>query len=231
MGQPDIQETFSSVSVEGFDQIYQPDPPQAQSGTEQVQGDPIVEAQTGPDLEVQPDPSQGVSLEEAAKVFGLHVDTVRKRLQKRKIKGFKIADKFGDKWFVHKDELEKARAIQPYPTNPIPVAPEQIQPQPADQAQSDPELAQSDPIVDVEIGPEQAPSRAQLQPNLEHERLMTIIESQAHQLKAAGDVIMYLRSELDDSKSQILLLTDSAHRSDSSWWERFCSWFIGKPRA
>ncbi|MDZ4832799.1 MAG: helix-turn-helix domain-containing protein [Candidatus Melainabacteria bacterium] len=229
MGQPDIQKTFSSISVEGFDQIYQPVPAEAQSAPEQVQPDPILEAQTDTDLEIQPDPSQGVSLEEAAKVFGLHIDTVRKRLQKRKINGFKIADKFGDKWFVHKDEVDKARTIQPSQAPPIQAAPEQSQPQPLDQTHSDPEQAQTDPIVDVEIslGQQQSSHQASFQTDFERERLMQIIESQAHQLKAAGDVIMYLRSEVDDAKSQVKLLTDSQHIQPKGW-SRFWSWFVGR---
>ena len=227
MGQPDIQPTFNSVSVDGFDQIYQPDPTEAQSGPDQIQSDPPVEAQRGPDLEIQPDPSQGVSLEDAAKVLGLHIDTVRKRLQKGKIKGFKIADKFGDKWLVHKDELDKARAVQSYPTTPVQPAPELIQAYPVDQAQSDPEQAQADPTVEIETGPEQAQgfSRTPSQPDPEVQRLMSIIESQAHQLRAAGDVIMYLRSEVDEAKSEVKLLTDSQHKNG---WKRFCSWFIGR---
>lgn len=226
MGQPDIQQTFNAVSVEGFDQIYQPDPMQAQTAPDQVQSDPIFEAQSGPDLEIQPDPSQGASLEDAAKVLGLHIDTVRKRLQKGKIKGFKIADKFGDKWLVHKDELQKARTVQPYPINPVQAAPEQIQPHPVDQAQIDPVQSHTDPIVDVEIGPEQdqGVQQALIQADVERERLMLIIESQAHQLKAAGDVIMYLRSEVDDAKNQLKLLTDSEHNK-TGWWDRIRSWF------
>ena len=236
MGQPDIQQAFSSVSVEGFDQIYQPEPMQAQTapdlvqsdpmvesqtGPDLVQSDPVAEAQTGPELETQQDPSQGVSLEEASKILGLHIDTVRKRLQKGKIKGFKIADKFGDKWLVHKDELEKARTVPPYPTNPAQGAPDHIQAYPVDQAQTD-------PIVAIEIGPEQAPRlpEASIQADPERERLMLIIESQAHQLKAAGDVIMYLRNEVDDAKTQVKLLTDSQHKG--GWWQRLRSLFVGR---
>lgn len=228
MGQPDIQETFSSVSVEGFDQIYQPEPKQAQSAPDLAQIDPSLEAQSGPDLEIQPDPSQGVSLEEASKVFGLHVDTVRKRLQKGKIKGFKVADKFGDKWLVHKDELDRARPVQPCPTKPVHAAPEQIQTNLGEPNQGDPEVAQADPVVEVEISPEQS-NPVQHRDDQEYARLMSIIESQAHQLKAAGDVIVYLRSEIDDAKTQVKLLTDSQHKqSETGWWRRFSSWFLGR---
>lgn len=228
MGQPDIQQTFNSVSVEGFDQIYQSEPTEAQSAPEQVQGNPTVEAQSGPALEVQPDPADGVSLEDAAKLLGLHMDTVRKRLQKGKIKGFKVADKFGEKWLVHKEELPKVETLQPHPTQEAQAAPDVIQVYPAEQAQAGPGQDQVDPVVEIEIGPEQAqpdpPPPNVIDP--ERERLMLIIESQAHQLKAAGDVIMYLRGEVDEAKSQVKLLTNSQHKS--GWWAHFSSWFFSK---
>ncbi len=221
MGQPDIQQTFNSVSVEGFDQIYQPEPTEAQTAPELAQTDPIVEVKGGPDQQIQPDPSEGVSLEEASKVLGLHMDTVRKRLQKGKIRGFKVADKFGEKWLVHQDELAKART---YPTNPIQSAPAPVQGPPMDQAQAETQTIQADPVLEIQAGPEQS------QPSSNHsaelERLMQIIESQAHQLKAAGDVIMYLRSEVDEAKTQVLLLTDRQHKS--GLWARVRSWFGGK---
>ena len=49
---------------------------------------------------------------------------------------------------------------------------------------------------------------------------MAIIESQAHQLKAAGDVIMYLRNEVEDAKAQVKLLTQD--KRSVPWWKR---WF------
>jgi hypothetical protein len=221
MGQPEIQQKFDSVSVEGFDQIYQPDPTQAQSTPELTQADPMLMVQAAPDQNVQPDPSQGIALEEAAKTLGLHIDTVRKRLQKGKLQGFKIADKFGDKWFVHKEGLERTRPIQASPIV---------------RAQAAPDLAQDDPVLEIDIGPELAQASPdqiiQSNPSLitdrdqEYERLMTIIEQQAYQLKAAGDVIVYLRSEVDDAKTQVKLLTDSQHKRSS--WSRFWSWFLGR---
>ena len=219
MNQPHVQATANSVTVEGFDEIYQPDQLDAQACPEQAQADPVVEiemsldqAQRDPEPLAQTDPALGVSLEEAAKVLGLHLDTVRKRLQKGKIRGFKVADKFGDKWFVHKDELNRGGLAQPCPTV---------------QAQAAPELAQGDPVVEIEIGPDQAQRdpEPQSQTDPAHERLMSIIESQAHQLKAAGDVIVYLKSELEGTKTELKLLTDSQH--NPGWWARFSGWFMG----
>lgn len=230
MGQPDIQQTFNAVSVEGFDQIYQPEPSQAQSGPDVARVDPTPEAQTGPALEVQPDPAEGVSLEDAAKLLGLHMDTVRKRLQKGKIKGFKVADKFGEKWLVHRDELPKAQTLQPDPILQAQAAPDLIEVVAVAESVTvhrDPMEAQGNPVIEIEAGPEQVqsdpiPSKVD---DVEYQRLMQIIESQAHQLKAAGDVIMYLRGEVDEAKTQVKLLTDSQHQND--WWARFRRWLTG----
>ena len=221
MGQQKIQPIIDTVSVEGFEQIYQQELKQVQADPGPAQDDPTSQVQTAPDQKVQLDPTQGIPLEDAAKLLGLHVDTVRKRLQKGKIKGFKVADKFGEKWLVLKVELERPRPIQGCPTL---------------QVQADPDQIQIDPIHDAEVVMDQAHDdpahQAQADPSLNHalDRLLSslekkdvVIEGQAHQLKAAGDVIMYLRSQIEDRDSQLKLLTDSQHKT--GWWAGFCSWF------
>ena len=52
-----------------------------------------------------------------------------------------------------------------------------------------------------------------------------VIENQAHHLKAAGDVIVYLRSQNEDKDQQIKLLTDSEHKKPS-WWHRVSAWLV-----
>lgn len=249
MNQPNFEAT-SKVSVEGFDEFYQVE---AQAGLGQAQSDPVESAALGPEQaqsdpieseaispeqaqgdslqEIHPDPSDGVALEEAAKVLGLHLDTVRKRLQKGKIKGFKVADKYGDKWLVHKDELNKVRPFRPVQNIQAQAEPDLIQAYEVldepEQAQRDPGQAQADPVVAIQLmaGQAQASPVQKVQPAPEHERLMNIIESQAHQLKAAGDVIVYLKSELDDTKTNLKLLTDSQHKR--GFWSRVSHWFVG----
>lgn len=63
-------------------------------------------------------------------------------------------------------------------------------------------------------------------------RLVDLVEKQAAKLEIAAGQIGYLQAQLEsqvkllESKdSQIKLLTDSQHKP--SWWNRFCSWFIG----
>lgn len=192
--QPDVYQPV--VSVEEFTELFEPGPAQAV---------------TSPTLEAVADPLQaGVSLEEASHLLNLHVDTIKKRLRKGTLKGFKVQEKYGDKWFVSAEEL----------------------PGPA-QAVTGPTLeAVADPIqVVANHTPESVADPALLSPALERlvvslEKKDAVIESQAHQLKAAGDVIMYLRTQLEEKDTQLKLLTDSQHKS--GWWVRFCSWFVGR---
>jgi hypothetical protein len=57
--------------------------------------------------------------------------------------------------------------------------------------------------------------------------LLKVIESQAEQIKAASEVIMYQRDQLQTKDTHIKLLTDSQHKA--GWWSRFCSWAARKP--
>lgn len=235
MGQSHIQQNYSAVSVDGFDQIYQPQSAEALGAPELAQRDPVPQ--------IQPDPTEGVALEDAAKILALHIDTVRKRLQKGKLRGFKVADKFGEKWFVHKDELTKAQRTQAHPSPEARIAPDVLEAIPVEldaeiqadppQAQPNPvpdvDKAQGDPIVDLMLDPDHSQdtqSKGVRENDVEYKRLMQIIESQAHQLKAAGDVIMYLRSEVDEAKTQVKLLTDSRHKD--SLLSKVKRWFFGE---
>lgn len=58
------------------------------------------------------------------------------------------------------------------------------------------------------------------------ESLLKVIESQAEQLKAASQVIMYQKSQLEQRDEQIKLLTDSQHKP--GLWQQFRSWIATK---
>lgn len=49
--------------------------------------------------------------------------------------------------------------------------------------------------------------------------LLKVLESQAEQLKAASQVIMYQKEQLEEKDKQIRLLEDSQHKKDD-WWSR-----------
>lgn len=265
MGQPELSETFDAASIQGMDDIFVepvagreqalPDPAvEPVAGRDQVLPDPAVEALAGRD-QVPPDPAEaltcpvqvpaddGVSLEEASKVLKLHVDTIKKRLRKGTLKGFKVTEKYGDRWLVSRSEIE-GRSIEAVAGRDQAVAGrDQALPDLAVEAVTGRDYVLPDPAVEVRAGHDQAPPNpapesmtgpivdVEVDPDAvnastndaEYQRLMSIIESQAHQLRAAGDVIVYLKSEVDEAKTQIKLLTDSQHKA--GWWARFCSWF------
>jgi len=54
--------------------------------------------------------------------------------------------------------------------------------------------------------------------------LLKILESQAEQLKAASQVIMYQKEQLEEKDKQIKLLEDSQHKPN--WWHRFKDLFL-----
>jgi hypothetical protein len=158
-------------------------------------------------------------LEESARLLNLHVDTIKKRLRKGTLKGFKVQEKFGEKWFVSSEELRGRAQVVTDPTQAVP------SPGPKAVA-DDPSPAESAQVVSVTVSDSEqiAPTLERLVTSLERKDL--VIESQAHQLKAAGDVIMYLRSQIEEKEAQLKLLTDSQHKR--GWWTRFCSWFLGQ---
>jgi exonuclease VII small subunit len=176
-------------------------------------------AVTDPAKEVVADPVQsGVTLEESARLLNLHVDTIKKRLRKGTLKGFKVQEKFGEKWFVSSEELRGRAQVVTDPT--------QVVPSPGPKAVADdPPTPESAQVVSVTVSDsEQIAPLERLVTSLERKDL--VIENQAHQLKAAGDVIMYLRSQIEEKETQLKLLTDSQHKR--GWWTSFCSWFLGQ---
>lgn len=172
---------------------------------------------TGPALEAVANPAQaGVTLEEASRLLSLHVDTIKKRLRKGTLKGFKVQEKFGEKWFVCAEEL-------PGPTQAVIGPTLEAVTDPALEAVAEAAQIVTDPAQAVALPIDISPALERLVASLEKKDV--VIESQAHQLKAAGDVIMYLRAQLDEKETQLKLLTDSQHKK--GWWTRFCSWFVG----
>lgn len=234
MGQPELSEAFDATSIQGLDNVFSAAPVlEPVTGESKPVPAPVLEPVTS---ESEPVPAPvlepvTIPIEQAASILGTSVAALKKRLRRGSIRGTKAETKHGEKWFVDASEL---------PTEPIPApvtselkhGPEPVlepvtngsEPVPAPVLE--PVTGELEPVpepdtVDVEPVPELTPY------NAEYQRLMSIIESQAHQLKAAGDVIVYLRSEVDDAKSQVKLLTDSQHKS--GWWDRFCSWFSPRP--
>lgn len=229
-------ENFSpeSTDVDGLDDLYsleaQPDP-------DQVQGHPAQEAQADPALRLVEQEQGGIPLAEAADLLELHIDTVRKRLQKGKLAGYKADDKFGQKWFVCVSELSHLHSeAQPDPDQVLSHPTQEAQADPAltqadrvheiDETQDDPGQVQSHPTQEIQDNPVQEQDQPANGVHPDPAKLLAVIENQSHQLKAAGDVIMYMRSQLEEKDLQLKLLTDSQKKPTK--WQQFITWFMGR---
>ena len=208
---------------EGFTDFFEVCPAQVVAQPIEAVPDPM-EVVIHPRLEAVADPAQsGVSLEEASRLLRLHVDTIKKRLRKGSLRGFKVQEKFGEKWFVSIEEIPIRDEVVTQPTVEAVPNPTQGVASPTSEDLVDPTQA----VDGATLGTgDNAGQIARLVNSLE--RKDGVIESQAHQLRAAGDVIMYLRSQLEEKETHIKLLTDSQHKA--GWWSRFCSWFVGQGR-
>lgn len=152
-----------------------------------------------------------LSTSEAATLAGVDSRTIRRWHSSGKIRG-KLD---GHKLLVYEDDIDKLSGTTPGTVDDF------SPPDPGQEA--DMSGAQ---IVEVDVTPEEQnvePARPETNP--ERDRLITIIEGQAHQLKAAGDVIMYLRSQLDEKEDAIKLLTCS---KSLNWWQRLSARIAGK---
>ncbi|MBI2811353.1 MAG: hypothetical protein HYX67_11055 [Candidatus Melainabacteria bacterium] len=216
MSEPILEIKTDFVSLDGLEDVFDVEPVTG-TGAEPIPGTP--EPVTGASGPVTDAP--GVPVEQAALALGTSVNALKKRLRKGSLLGTKVESKHGEKWFVAYSELANLAPV------PGTGAPDFAGiPEPVTRA--------AEPVTDtltaMPTGAKGVPYQqvTEIMPALERlvtslEKKDAVIESQAHQLKAAGDVIMYLRSQIEDKESQLKLLTDSQHKT--GWWSRFCSWF------
>lgn len=216
MSEPAPEVKIDPVSLYGLEEVFDVEPvPSTGAISYTGTAEPITGA---------PEPVtdfRGVPVEEAAVLFGTSVNALKKRLRKGTLLGSKVEAKHGEKWFVDHSELPNQARVPSTSAEHVtsakaPVT-DALEPVPPVMA---PVTDKSKPVPDAIHG-ELLPGFERLVISLEKKD--AVIESQAHQLKAAGDVIMYLRSQIEDKENQLKLLTDSQHKS--GWWSRFCAWF------
>jgi excisionase family DNA binding protein len=144
----------------------------------------------------------GHPVEEAAKILGVSARTVIKRLRKGTLPGFKIHDKFGEKWVVSTEALLGDPQVLPQATLGQPqVLPGEVSPQST-------QFLPVDRLFD--IMEKQAHELQGAHWRNGH------LETRVHDLEA----LVFKQEE------QLKLLTDSQHKA--SLWRRFYSWFIGR---
>ena len=184
MGQAQPNESGVVVEVEEFEPLFEPllsTPPTTPQDTPTNTHTAAVTVTATP---------TGWTLKTASEKLGLSMNTIRKRIKDRELRGFKVIGPNGPEWRIT-------------PPTGAPTTTSSITPQ-------EPGTVTSTTTV---------------------EALLKVIETQAKQIDAASDqvraaseVIMYQRSQLEERDSTIKLLTDSQHRP--SWWHKFNSWCI-----
>ncbi|MBX9772188.1 MAG: helix-turn-helix domain-containing protein [Candidatus Obscuribacterales bacterium] len=153
-------------------------------------------------------PTEGLPVEQAAKILGLSSKTVKDRLRKGTLQGYKVADKFGERWMVC---LKEHHQVLPGTTDLV--VPTKVGPTNEDE----PVLpGPTDCEVAATVSSEQSPEML---------ALLALLEQRDRELQAAAFRNGYLESQLEIHREQIKLLTDSQHKQ--GWWSRLAAWFMG----
>lgn len=173
-------QTIDTVSTEGLEQIFE------------------AEVVPGSTLESQVLPTEGVPVDLAAKQLGLSPKTVKDRLRKGTLAGFKVKDKFGERWLV---SLGATELVVPGTTETIGSgSPSQVAPTNVLVAATEQETT-----ILVDVYKEQ-------------------IKDLQAKLEAATYRLGYLEHQVETQEDQLKLLTDSQH--EPGWWARFSRWFF-----
>jgi hypothetical protein len=200
-------QTIETASTEGLDLFFSEnalDAPLEQPGT--ANG-------TASQNKAMPGIASGISVDQAAKLLGISGNAVIKRLNKGKLRGFKIPGQYGQKWIVDPSCLP-AEAIEIHLEN-CEEQPGQSREQPLEQSGSafgTASFAQAMPGTSEGIASESLKVLAQ------------VIQTQNAQLQAQNDLVKHLTTEIKERDHQLKLLTDSQHKG--GWWAKFSSWFF-----
>lgn len=204
-------QTINAISTEGMADFF----------------DVEVEASSSGDYLVSP--TGGVPVDQAAKVLGLSVKTVKDRLRKGTLPGYKVKDKFGEKWLV---VLGSGSQVLAGPT--------------VEQLESTP--SQVVPTIElVESTPSQVVPTVDLKPFLE------LLHKKDKELESAVFRNGYLERQIVEYSAQLKLLPDLENRAQEAidykaqveakeleliqvraqlqslqqnWWAKFSTWFF-----
>lgn len=170
----------------------------------------------------------GITVKEAAKQLGLSAKTIKDRLRKGSLKGFKVDGKFGQRWMVAPTEIGTPYQVVPGPT-------EEVLPG------STWEALPTDPL------PGNTKEGVPGTTNLNLDRLLEQLEKKDRELQAAVYRNGYLESQLEVARNEVKLLPDLQSKAaqvetqneeleelraelakhKGSRWHRFMRWFLG----
>lgn len=182
-------QTLITATTEGLEDLFEPE---------------VVAATQVLPKQGLPSDHQGLAVEEAANALGVSARTVIKRLRKGTLAGFKVQDKFGDKWVVSPEAISGAPLVE------------------VEQGPGAPHHSHEDGPGPTHVGPGE-------HHDLSMQRLLDIVERQSKELQAAHWRNGHLETRVADLEEQtriqndhIKLLTDSQHKT--GWWVRFTKW-------
>lgn len=208
----------SSISVEGFEDVFDSDSPEDLSEGDRTALDQTrnesSSVEDGPDELKHP-----ITVEEAAAALGISANAVCKRLRKGTLTGIKVPGKFKEEWLVEGIDLIEVLDVDLPESEDSPKGEEENQWTDQDQTPDD---ARS-----VQDGPESA-----IESSVAMTRLIELVDKQAAKLEVAAGQIGYLKAQVDSQtrllearEAEIKLLTD--RKQQEGWWSRFCTWFLG----
>ena len=142
------------------------------------------------------------TLQEASNNLGISIATVRRKLAKAELSGYKVQGQNGPEWrIIHPAQIgEHPAQISEHP------------------AHHDP--AQDVIMIEAEVGGEHAPGTEQLT-----RELLAKLEVLTYRNGYLEAQLAERQKEVELHQQQIKLLTDSQH--SRGWWSKFASWFMG----
>lgn len=209
--------SYQPVDTKGLDDLFANHEQGSPEGGP-VSEEPRTHIKTSPEqFGTQDGPGESeVSAEVAAATLGISVRAVLKRLNKGSLRGRKIATKFGEKWFLDKNELPSTVFVEMVEQESPGGGPVSEEPRTEEGTGSGQGGTQDGP-KSLQV--------AQLMANAlsNQSELVATIQKQTQ-------IIELITSDLRRKDEQLALmtrlLTDSQQKQ--GWWQGFCSWFMGQ---
>lgn len=206
-------QNIQPTSVEGLDEVFA------------VREQDASRTRTGSSVREQG--ANHLSVEDAAKILGVSVRAIQKRLKKGTLQGRKEKTAQGERWLLDANELVREQDASCMSGS------SSVREQDASQLsdcslvreQGANQLPDSEVIsICADVDEDQAHGPAPVDPELLKE-LLAKLEVLTYRNGYLESQLTERQKELDNQREQIKLLTDSQHKP--RWWQRFSSWFFG----
>lgn len=164
------------------------------------------EVLAGSTKDYQVGPTDGIPVDEAAKALGLSVKTIKDRLRKGTLKGYKVQEKFGEKWMV---QLGREYQVVPGPT----------------EIGSTYQVGPTESVIGL-LSLLDSKDRELQAAIFRNGYLEAQLAERNDQLKLLPD-LQAKANETEDLNQQIQALQQELEAQKASLWARFKKWFAG----